>query len=106
VTASSAIAALKVYKHPRKAAAEIAVRRLRVVAARSGLIENYDAAAEQRRIDELEAAMREATRCIRCGVALEDPESVERGIGPDCWAREQEQARAIEGPPATEGATP
>jgi hypothetical protein len=27
-----------------------------------------------------------AGKCGRCGLTLTDPESIERGIGPDCWA--------------------
>jgi hypothetical protein len=106
MTAATAFADLKVAKHPRKAVTEIAIRRLRVVASREGLIQGYDAEREQEHIDALEAALRSAGRCIRCGSPLQDPKSVERGIGPDCWAREQERARAIEGQPTTQGATP
>lgn len=105
MTASSAFAALKVDKHPRKAAAEISVRKIRILVTKSEIPgANYDVEREQEHIDALEAALRGANRCIRCGTPLQDPQSVERGIGPDCWAREQ--ARAIEGPPTTEGATP
>ena len=105
MTAATAFADLKVRKHPKKAVAEIMVRKLRILVTNNG-IGRYDVDREQEHVDALEAALRAATRCIRCGAGLRDPESVERGMGPDCWAREQERDRAIEGPPTTEGATP
>jgi Family of unknown function (DUF6011) len=107
MTAATAFADLKVRKHPRKAAAEIMVRKLRILVTNEGIPgANYDVESEQEHIDALEGALRADNRCIRCGTPLQDPESVERGIGPDCWAREQERNRAFEGPPTTEGATP
>jgi len=42
----------------------------------------YDQAAE-----ELRAELRHQKRCLCCGKALDDPESVSRGYGPDCWAK-------------------
>lgn len=33
-------------------------------------------------------------RCCRCGRKLTTPESVERGIGPECWARSPGNAKA------------
>lgn len=59
--------------------------------------QEYEHYAEQ-----LENQLAAARRCRRCGRSLEDPESVKRGIGPECWKEE----RAVEGSPtAAEGAT-
>jgi hypothetical protein len=33
-----------------------------------------------------EAQLVRTGRCKRCGRPLSDPESLERGVGPDCWA--------------------
>ncbi|HEY2304185.1 MAG TPA: DUF6011 domain-containing protein [Acidimicrobiales bacterium] len=38
--------------------------------------------------ERIEADLAAAGRCRRCGRALADPESVSRGIGPDCWSKE------------------
>lgn len=35
--------------------------------------------------------------CARCGRGLKDPESVERGFGPVCWARVQAEKIEEEG---------
>lgn len=38
--------------------------------------------------DALEAVLGSKTRCRICGLRLDDPVSVARGIGPDCWAKQ------------------
>jgi len=38
----------------------------------------------------------ESTRCRVCGRPLRVPKSVERGIGPVCWARLQKEGEAEE----------
>lgn len=35
----------------------------------------------------LEAHLKHSGRCKVCGRLLTDPTSVERGVGPDCWAK-------------------
>lgn len=37
--------------------------------------------------DELHAALVALTFCANCGRLLTDPESIDRGIGSDCWPR-------------------
>ena len=37
--------------------------------------------------DTLQSALTALMYCANCGRPLEDPVSVERGIGPDCWER-------------------
>jgi hypothetical protein len=39
---------------------------------------------------------RMASRCEDCGKPLEDPASVERGVGPDCWARRQRAGKPLD----------
>jgi hypothetical protein len=43
--------------------------------------------------DSLQAALVALMFCANCGRPLEDPVSVERGIGPDCWGRINPQWR-------------
>jgi hypothetical protein len=38
--------------------------------------------------DAFEAELALAGRCRRCGRALSDPESVRRGVGPDCYLKD------------------
>jgi hypothetical protein len=46
--------------------------------------------------DRLHAELISLMFCAKCGRPLEDPVSVERGIGPDCWGRlDPEWRRAI-----------
>lgn len=33
--------------------------------------------------------LRRDKQCLSCGTPLQDPVSVERGYGPDCWAKKQ-----------------
>lgn len=42
---------------------------------------------DEARVSGIEAGLRHAKRCLRCGRTLTDPESISRGIGPDCWDR-------------------
>jgi hypothetical protein len=37
--------------------------------------------------ERLETALAAAGRCKVCGRSLRDPESVTRGIGPECWSK-------------------
>jgi hypothetical protein len=39
--------------------------------------------------ERIEAELAAAGRCVRCGRTLTDPESVSRGIGRDCLAKEK-----------------
>ena len=41
--------------------------------------------------ERLEAALAVEGRCRRCGRSLRDPESVARGIGPECVTREEQR---------------
>lgn len=63
----------------------------------------------ERAVYELVAKLRDggqlpgpAANCVICGKALNDPESIERGIGSDCW---QAVLAALESSPGREGAT-
>jgi len=38
--------------------------------------------------ERLESELVAAGKCRRCGRALRDPESVRRGVGRDCWSKE------------------
>lgn len=38
-------------------------------------------------------------RCQHCGMALSDPESVARRIGPDCWAKGYRPPLDLDAPP-------
>jgi hypothetical protein len=48
----------------------------------------YRANDKPEHAERLEAELAGADRCRRCGRALTDPESVSRGVGPDCVAKE------------------
>lgn len=71
---------------PRKAADAIRRARTKAQEARQSgdrqLAEDYEEAG-----DALEAILRKKTRCRECGRGLDDPVSVARGVGPDCWAK-------------------
>lgn len=41
----------------------------------------------RREAENLDDQLRQAVRCRRCGLRLEDPESVRLGLGPDCRKR-------------------
>lgn len=45
------------------------------------------APASARHADKLHGALVALMFCANCGRPLEDPQSVNRGIGPDCWGR-------------------
>ena len=40
--------------------------------------------------ERIEAELVAAGRCRRCGRTLTDPDSVSRGIGPDCASKEEQ----------------
>ena len=42
---------------------------------------------DQPHADSLQAALIALMFCANCGRPLEDPVSIERGIGPDCWGQ-------------------
>lgn len=44
-------------------------------------------------IDGLRAGLDGAVRCRRCGRALDDPLSVARNLGADCWAKLKQAAK-------------
>lgn len=48
---------------------------------------NRVADKDEARVSGIEAGLRHAKRCLRCGRILTDPDSISRGIGPDCWSR-------------------
>lgn len=50
--------------------------------------------------DMLESQLAGAGRCIRCGRALTDSTSLQRGVGPDCWAKQLDEA--VAGHPAAQ----
>ena len=45
------------------------------------------------RASALRSELRSQDRCADCGRPLEDPESVARGVGPDCWGKRARAAR-------------
>ena len=71
---------------PRKASDAILRARMKAQEARQAgdrqLAEDYEEAG-----DVLEAILTKQARCRACGRALEDPVSVARGVGPDCWEK-------------------
>jgi hypothetical protein len=39
--------------------------------------------------DRLEAALNQSGRCRICGRAIRDEQSLTRGVGPECWKKEE-----------------
>lgn len=79
-------------KRPALAAEKADEHRRRAAAAR--LLGEYDQAVHHwDRVDIYHAVLDELVRCRRCGRHLTNPESVERHIGPECWAKEQSPDR-------------
>lgn len=84
--------------HPKQLAEQVANARAQASAATDPDIrEHFEAIAADG-----EDRLRRAERCIACGSRLEDPESKQRGIGPDCFARLlSTPAGALRGAPAS-----
>jgi len=57
------------------------------------LAEAARARGDQPHAERLHAALIALMFCANCGRPLEDPVSIERGIGPDCWGRIDPQWR-------------
>jgi Family of unknown function (DUF6011) len=51
------------------------------------LAEECRARGEHPHADKLQAALVALMFCANCGRPLQDPLSIDRGIGPDCWPR-------------------
>lgn len=51
------------------------------------LAEEARARGDQRHADSLHSALVALMFCANCGRPLDDPMSIERGIGPDCWQK-------------------
>lgn len=47
----------------------------------------YDRLGDAARVEHFAAQLRALGRCVRCGRELSDPESIARGIGPDCLVK-------------------
>lgn len=74
---------------PTKAAQYARWARQRAHDARQGPMSDLEAVAHWEEVaDALEAVLNGQVRCRVCGIKLEDPTSVARGVGPDCWARQ------------------
>lgn len=70
-----------VTKHPVQAAKQLA--RLDKAVANGVEMDAYDAY----RHHQLRVQLVAHQRCTECGRHLEDPESVKRGVGPECWEK-------------------
>ena len=47
----------------------------------------------EQQLDAYRAALHRAGVCSSCGRMLEDPQSIERGLGPDCYRKQQPTRR-------------
>lgn len=78
--------------------ARIATGRAKALATYSGMAPHFDTLDPPRAAmyrDEAARAERwldAHDRCRRCGRALENPESVARHVGPECWSKQREAA--------------
>lgn len=71
------------------------------------LAEEARARGDHPHAQELHAALVALMYCANCGRPLVDPQSIDRGIGPDCWERIDPQWRqAISGRIAAPGMLP
>lgn len=84
--------------HPKQLAEALANARAQAAAASDPDVrEHFELIAK-----DCEDLLRRAERCVSCGSKLEDPESKQRGVGPDCFARLLSQpAGALRGAPAS-----
>lgn len=84
-------------RHPKQLAEALANARAQADAATDlDVREHFTLIAK-----DCEDRLRKAERCTSCGSKLEDPESKQRGVGPDCFARLLSQpAGALRGAPA------
>lgn len=73
-------------KHPRLLAERITEKRAKAQAARQAG-DQRTATQYEDQADQLEAARRHLGTCRACGRPLEDPASVDRGVGPSCWRK-------------------
>lgn len=92
-----------VAKHPGKASRTLAELRHRVVELEAGAPSRYGADtvdAKRRMVEAYVAGFRLASRCEMCGKELEDPTSVNRGVGPDCWQRLERASHELVAEPA------
>lgn len=67
-------------RHPVK----LAARRAWLLAMLKADRQTFDAVVQPGELTALDAALGDRARCRVCGRALEDPDSVRLGIGPDC----------------------
>lgn len=86
---------LHVQQSPGKAALRLARARRRLDELEAGARprgSDDTVVARRREVDGLTDALAGSGRCGDCGKALTDPESIERGIGPDCAAKRVREA--------------
>lgn len=76
-------------KHPEKAAAQVHHLEERLLENDRKPSEWFDVEQVHAELAGLLEGLKGSGHCRDCGRKLEVPESIERGIGPDCWARRE-----------------